>query len=560
MVVIALNSLRLVSRLLPIALLILTLLGTGGTPFSGVRAVGPASLLPQVQHPLLYRPASTISPGVPPYAPSDLRSGYDFNPLYVRGINGTGTRIAIIDAFGDPSMSKDLSSFDSQTGLPAPTMNTYYPDGAPTTRDSGWAVETALDVEWAHAIAPSATIDLVVAFDSGLGHVYDAMSLVANTLTNETVLSMSFGLSENQYPTTGSLTIAATHQLFVTMTSHGTTPFASSGDNGATTCCNVSYPASDPLVVAVGGTTLNLDTSAKYVSETTWSGSGAGSSIVFAKPSWQQGLGDSMRDIADVSYDADPNTGVLVVQNGQRFEVGGTSASSPQWAGLTALTSQATRHRYGSIASKLYSPRSYHDITSGSNGFFSAGPGWDYPTGLGTPDANLFVSSFTPPSASIQSSSVFQGLNVTTIGSLLVNNATMTVSGTATVRATNATTGSLVFSRNYTLTNIRLQNETTSLVSRFLLSIPVSPYHLSVDVSLTVQSSKTTVQVVVTRLINLSATGTVNISDVTTVMADYGSTMGSPGYNPQADLAANGIVGITDVTIAILYYGSSVFS
>jgi hypothetical protein len=117
-----------------------------------------------------------------------------------------------------------------------------------------------------------------------------------------------------------------------------------------------------------------------------------------------------------------------------------------------------------------------------------------------------------------------------------------------------------VFSRNYTLTNIRLQNETTSLVSRFLLSIPVSPYHLSVDVSLTVQSSKTTVQVVVTRLINLSATGTVNISDVTTVMADYGSTMGSPGYNPQADLAANGIVGITDVTIAILYYGSSVFS
>jgi hypothetical protein len=296
------------------------------------------------------------------------------------------------------------------------------------------------------------------------------------------------------------------------------------------------------------------------VSETTWSGSGAGSSIVFTKPSWQHGLGDSMRDIADVSYDADPNTGVLVVQGGQRFAVGGTSAGSPQWAGLGALASQAANRRYGSVAPKLYNLTSYHDVTSGSNGFFSAGPGWDYPTGLGTPDANVFVSSLSPPSASIQSSSVFQGLNVTTTGSLQVNNATMTVSGTATVRATNATTGTVVFSRNYTPANIRLQNMTTSLVGRFLLSIPVSPYHLSVDVSLTIKSSKATVQVVVTRLINLSATGTVNISDVTTVMADYGSVIGSPGYNPQADLAANGIVGITDVTIAILYYGSSVFN
>jgi subtilase family serine protease len=386
------------------------------------------------------------------------------------------------------------------------------------------------------------------------------MSLVANTLTNETVLSMSFGLSENQYPTTGSLTIAATHQLFVTMISHGTTPFASSGDNGASSCCNVSYPASDPLVVAVGGTTLNLDGSASYVSETTWSGSGAGSSVVFTKPSWQHGLGDSMRDIADVSYDADPNTGVLVVQNGQRFAVGGTSAGSPQWAGLASLASQSANRRYGSIAARLYNLTSYHDVTSGSNGFFSAGPGWDYPTGLGTPDANLFVSSLAPPTVSIQSSSVFQGLNVTTTGSLQVNNATMTVSGTGVVRATNATTGTVVFSRNYPLTNIRLQNMTTSLVGRFLLSIPVGPYRLSVDVSLTIRSSKTTVQVVVTRFINLSATGTVNISDVTTVMADYGSIMGTPGYNPQADLAATGIVGITDVTIVIFYYGSPVFS
>src|SRR5260370_2413419 len=119
MVVMALNTMRLVSRLLPIVLLILTLAGAGGRFVANVEAGGPGSFLPQVHHPLLYHPTSSASPGVPPYVPSDIRNGYDFNPLYARGTNGTGTEIAIIDAFGDPSISKDLSSFDSLTGLPA---------------------------------------------------------------------------------------------------------------------------------------------------------------------------------------------------------------------------------------------------------------------------------------------------------------------------------------------------------------------------------------------------------------------------------------------------------
>lgn len=523
-------------------------------------STGLAGILPQVQHPLLYRPTSTGLPGSPPYIPSDIRQGYDFNPLYARGVNGTGTRIAIIDAYGDPTMSKDLSTFDSITALPPTTMTTYYPDGQSALRDSGWALETALDVEWAHAIAPAAKIDLVVSYDSGLGHMFDAMSLVANTLTNETVLSMSFGLSESQYPTSGSLTIAATHNLFVTMTSHGTTPFASSGDNGATTCCDVSYPASDPLVVAVGGTTLNLDSSANYVSETTWSGSGAGSSIVFSKPTWQQGHGDTMRDIVDVSYDADPNTGVLVIEGSGQFAVGGTSASSPQWAGLVALASQAGNHRYGSIAPKLYNLTSYHDITSGSDGFFNAGTGWDYPTGLGTPDANLFVSSLAGPVVPLRSSNIFQGLNVTSTGSLSVNIPGLTVSGTATVVATNSTTGLQVFTKDYTLSNIRLQNMTTNQMARFLLTIPATPYPLSTDITLNIQGTKTTTQTQVTRDINISGGGSVNINDVTVVISDYGHVQGSPGYNPQADLAATGTVGIADVTIGIVYYGASVFS
>ncbi len=360
-------------------------------------AGGKSAPLPEFRHPLIYRPASLSTPGAPPFVPADIRKAYNFDPLYSSGVKGNGTRIAIIDAFGDPTLSSDLSSFDSLTGLPSAAVNTYFPDGVPKRGNSGWAVETALDVEWAHAVAPSATIDLVVALDSSLGHIFDGISFVAGSLPNETVLSMSFGLAESSYPTSGSFTVAATHQLFITITSHGTTAFASSGDSGASSCCNIQYPASDPLVVAVGGTSLFLNSDASYSSETTWSGSSAGSSIVFSKPTWQQGLGDSMRDIVDVSYDGDPNTGVLVVQGGREFQVGGTSAGAPQWAALIALASQANSMRYGAGDPFLYKISTFHDVKTGSDGFFSATVGWDYPTGMGSPDANATVKALATP-------------------------------------------------------------------------------------------------------------------------------------------------------------------
>jgi len=554
---------RRLSRLSPFLLMTLSLLGLG-LPYVA-RAEPHGVALPNVQHPLVYRSASSSSPGVPPYIPSDIWTGYDFNPLYAHGINGTGTRIAIIDAYGDPALSSDLSTFDSLMGLPAPTLNTYYPDGVPRTVDSGWALETALDVEWAHAIAPAATLDLVVAYDSSLGSIYDGISFVAVHLTNETVLSMSFGLSESQYPTSGSYTIAATHQLFVTMTNRGTTPFASSGDDGASTCCNVSYPASDPLVVAVGGTSLNLGRgTGNYGSETAWSGSGAGSSIVYTKPSWQQGLGDSMRDVTDVSYDADPNTGVLVVEGGCgtfcEYEVGGTSAGSPQWAALIALASQAAHTKFGSIASRLYSLTSYHDITSGSDGYFTAGNGWDYPTGLGSPDASELVSSLIQPPAQVQDSTLIEGLNVTVTGNLQPNIFTSEVSGPITVVAANATSDAVVFAKNFTILNIALQNETSSQMARFVISIPSTPYLLSADITLTVEGTKTHAQAIVTRRVNISGGPTVNINDVSTVIAEYDIDVGSPGYNPLADLAVQGMININDVTIVIAYYDAPLFS
>ena len=545
-----------------ILLLAVSLLSTVGISSISVSGLGSGNLLLEIQHPLLYHPASSLVPGSPPYVPSDIRKAYEFLPLYAQGIEGNGTSIVIIDAYGDPKLSSDLSSFDSLTNLPSPTLNVYYPNGFPITRDSGWALETALDVEWSHAIAPTAIIDLVIAPNSSVGYIYDAISYVASNLTNATVVSMSFGQSESLYPTVGPYTISATHQLFVTMVSHGTSIFASSGDSGASTCCDASYPASDPLVVAVGGTTLNLDSSASYVSESAWSGSGAGSSMIFGKPSWQHSLGDLMRDEVDVSYDADPNTGVLVVQNGSHYTVGGTSAGSPQWAGLTAIASQAAKLRFGSITSKLYvlnGQSSYHDATTGSDGYFSAGTGWDYPTGLGTPDANLLVGSLLGPSVPVQSTSLFQGLNVTTTGTLAVNNFTSTVSGTLMVNAVNATDGGQVYGKSYTLTGIKIQNQTMSRGASFLLSVPISPYPLTIDLTLTAQHNTTSAIVTVTREISVSGSNIVNIVDVTFVMSYFNTVQGSPSYDPRADLAARGSVDIIDVTLADNFFNAPVF-
>jgi len=516
--------------------------------------------LPDVQHPIIFRPASLSTSGVPPFVPTDIGSAYDFTPLYTRGVDGNGTSIAIIDAYGDPTLQSDLSSFDSLNSLPTPSLNTFYPDGVPRRGNSGWALETALDVEWAHAIAPSARVDLIVTVDSSLGHIYDGIAYVANSLTTETVLSMSLGLSELSYPTTGSYTIAATHQLFITITSHGTTVFASSGDSGASSCCNPEYPASDPLVVAVGGTSLTLNPDASYSTESTWSGGGAGSSSIFSKPSWQQGLGDSMRDAVDVSYDADPNTGVLVIQGGNEYQVGGTSVGSPQWAALGALASQATGSRFGSVASKLYTISTYHDITTGSDGFFTAGAGWDYPTGLGTPDANAIVNSLSASiPVSFQTSEVFQGVNVTTTASFVVIEGNLTFSGTATVTAVNTTSGKTIFSKTYTVPTRRFDNSTGSPTALLTLNLPVSPYPLSSNLVLTLKTGCPTVSNFLSRRIDINGSGTVNILDASTLALAYGTSTGDPNYNGGADLDADGKIDILDASSLAMFYGAPDF-
>ena len=504
---------------------------------------------------ILFRPASLTTVGVPPYTPNEIRQAYSFVPLYSRGINGTGTRIAIVDAFGSPTLSSDLTSFDSLTGLPSATVNQYFPDGPPRQRDSGWATETSLDVEWAHAIAPAATIDLVVAFSSSLASIYDAILFVANSLPNESVVSMSFGQTESLYPTTGSFTIANFHQLFVTMTSRGTTPVASTGDSGASSCCNIQYPASDPLVLAVGGTSLAINPDGSYGGERAWSGGGAGSSLIYSKPSYQMGLGDSMRDIADVSYDADLNTGVLIVFNGGQFQVGGTSVGAPQWSSLVALSDQAAATSLGAVAYRLYKLSSYHDVTSGSDGFFSAGPGWDYPTGLGSPNATSTIISLTQSfKTALTDNTSFHGVTVATNGTLSVNPTTLRISGAVTVTATNSTTHAVLFSKTYTIPGLILVSKGGDLQTSFLLNTAVLPYSLSSDVNMVLRGASLTASVLITRQLDVDGNGMVDFLDFSTLAMAFGSTVGSPSYNPKADLQATGTVTFIDASIMAFFF------
>jgi subtilase family serine protease len=482
-----------------------------------------------------------------------------FLPLYSRNVDGRTTRIAIVDAYGDPTLTSDLTGFDGFTGLPSATVNFYYPNGVPHRTNSNWAVETALDVEWAHSMAPGATIDLVVGVDASLGSIYNAILYVANSLPGDAVLSMSFGLSESLYPTTGSGTIASFHQLFVTITSHGTVAVASSGDSGASSCCNIQYPASDPLVLAVGGTSLTLNSDASYSHESAWTGSSAGSSIIYPKPSWQLGKGDSMRDDVDVSYDADPNTGVMVLALGSSFEVGGTSAGAPQWAALLALASQANSIKYGTVNSQLYKSSSYHDVTTGSDGFFSASTGWDYPTGLGTPDANATVNFLGSLSLSATNINSLQGVTVTTTSLLTINMSNLTVSGTVSAVAKNSTTQATIFTKTYSTQNLKLQNQTNSFQVSFLLNIPVLPYSLSSDVTIKLVQSVATASVLLTRQLDINANGSVDIVDVSIMAVAFNSTVGTSAYNPRADFDANGVIDIIDASIAARYFGATDF-
>jgi Domain of unknown function (DUF4214) len=354
-----------------------------------------------------------------------LRSGFSGNtPAQILAAYGTsslgssatgqGQTIAIVDAYLSPDIQTDLSTFDAKFNLPAINL-TVVNDGA-TRQDptGGWELETALDVEWAHAIAPHANIVLVEAANDLTSSAGAPTALlhavtVAAGQPGVSVVSMSWGVSEFATETQFDSTFAVPNVTFV----------AASGDSGAPPI----WPAVSPNVVAVGGTTLQSTTTTGVYVETGWGngaqssrqgGSGGGISKFEPAPAYQansdghyissvtssQNSGGK-RESPDVSYDANPSTGVAVYDqaNGGWQVVGGTSAGTPQFAALIALADQERAAASPSAAplsssqtlTALYQEQGdFYDVTSGNNGA-AAGTGYDLVTGLGTPQANLLV-------------------------------------------------------------------------------------------------------------------------------------------------------------------------
>ncbi|HVA49693.1 MAG TPA: S53 family peptidase [Pirellulales bacterium] len=350
--------------------------------------------------------APTITNTVPSgYSPQQMSRAYGFNQL---SLTGAGETIAIVDAYGDSKVASDLHAFDHQFGLSDPSLTVVNQNGGTRLpkNNSGWALETSLDVEWAHAMAPGANLLLVEANDSSLGNLLAAVD-VARNHPGVVAVSMSWGAGE----------FASESSYDYHFTTPGVTFVAASGDSGG----QVIWPAASPNVLSVGGTTLNLDLpSGTYVSESGWSGSGGGLSAYEPEPTYQSGVvpttldSSGKRATPDVAYNANPNTGVPVYDSisysGQSgwFQVGGTSAGAPQWSGLVAVADQARQNAgQSSLANAqadLYSVAStsttdFHDVTSGSAGGNTATSGYDLVTGLGTPVANNLVQSLASATA-----------------------------------------------------------------------------------------------------------------------------------------------------------------
>jgi subtilase family serine protease len=391
------------------------------------------------------------------YTPGYIWVAYNILPVLVSGNFGQGQTIVIIDAFGSPTIRQDLQTFHQTffgSSFPAPDFEVVCPMGCPKFNPNnvpqdqiGWSFETSLDVQWAHAIAPLAKIKLVVAPDPHGNSINNAVGYAVEHYPGS-IISQSFGSPEAGLHG-NNIQLMQAHANYQAAVDRGITVLASSGDlgasNGSFPVANAGYPASDPFVTGVGGTqglpfgnlvtlsgscTPPLGTACTptgYGAEQVWNeawialAGGGAVSAVFSQPSYQSGLSFSGRAVPDVAYNAAVDGGVLVAYSALGpaaagfYIVGGTSAGSPQWAGIFALanTARAMSSKgpigfanpglYAIAHSARYS-LDFHDIITGNNilvgstvGFF-AGPGYDLGTGWGTPNvANLIVDLVAQP-------------------------------------------------------------------------------------------------------------------------------------------------------------------
>ncbi len=373
------------------------------------------------------------------YSPSQIQRAYNFLSLYKKGYEGQGQTIVIIDFSQSPTIAQDLHNFDTLFGLPDPTLNILTPYGTDPA-DPGVATEITLDVEYAHAVAPLATIDLLL---TPAGTAATASDLYANFLKGVSYavdnklgddISMSYGFPETCITPA---VVEKSHAIFAKAAAENITTIGSAGDSGATSAnCTFSdysgrrsstFPAAEPRVLSVGGTYLDTKNDGTYLGETAWTqvstnpdngAGGGGFSKVYEKPGYQlkANIHDSGRGIPDVSYNGDPRSGVILYctscGTGTLLVVGGTSAGAPQWAGIVALGSQYAGHSLGFINPALYKlyessaySTAFHDITIGNNTYqytdasgnpvtvlgFPALKGWDAVTGIGTPIVSKLI-------------------------------------------------------------------------------------------------------------------------------------------------------------------------
>lgn len=380
--------------------------------------------------------------GLPCYSPSQLRRAYDTRPLYRAGLTGSGQTIVIVEAFGSPTIRRDLRHFDRVFRLAdPPSLQIIQPSGrvpkfGPHRFDRvGWAEETSLDVEYAHAMAPGANILLAetpvdeTEGRAGFPQIARAENFVIDHDLGD-VISQSFGATEQTFPSRRSL--LALRGAFENAATHKVTVVAASGDQGASGLRTnlrfygyrvTSWPASDPLVTAVGGTHLHLNAPGlRTAPDSVWNqasrfrlgeASGGGRSAVFSRPSYQGGVAGIVGDhrgMPDLSMSADPALVYTSFKgNSPGFSpIGGTSLATPLFAGIVAIADQAAGYRLGLLNPALYAlgfgNSGLVDVTHGNNTFrfkrngrnvivrgFGAAPGYDLSSGLGTVDGARLV-------------------------------------------------------------------------------------------------------------------------------------------------------------------------
>lgn len=327
------------------------------------------------------------------FDPPQVAALYDFP----KGVDGTGETIGIVE-LGGGYMKSDLQQYFPALGLKTPTVGAISVDGAVNApgNPNGADGEVALDIEVAGSIAPGAKIAVYFAPNTEQGFVDAVTTAVHDTTNRPQVISISWGGPESGYSSQG---MAALNSACESGAALGVTITVAAGDSGSTDGVSdgqnhVDFPASSPYVLACGGTRLTAS-GTTIQSEVVWNdgasggATGGGVSAVFPLPSWQANAGvpgGTMRGVPDVAGDASPRSGYKILVDGQQEVVGGTSAVAPLWAALIALVNQQKGAPAGFVNPALYKDSgAFHDITKGNNGAYSAGPGWDPCTGLGSP-------------------------------------------------------------------------------------------------------------------------------------------------------------------------------